>query len=449
MSAKAQAAGVNAQGVLAEFFRAPLNLLDLPAPAKQLRSPGFFRFGQHATAYGSTSVACPAHAGGPLPDLLPLVGQDSLPFDAVQIIENLLMERYPLDGNPLLNSGIAKNAYYQLRPFMPDAIRIHLQRRYFRGWEKIPFPAWPVDTSVDHLRRELLGIAIGRGPAEKVPFIWFWPNRSSAALILTHDVENQAGLEFVPTLLGIDAEFEVPASYQLVPRERYTPPQGLRDLIQSFGAEVNIHDLTHAGDLFSSREEFQRQAAMINQVAREWKSEGFRAACMYRNVDWLKELAVSYDMSVPNVAHLEPQRGGCCTVFPYFIGNLVELPLTMTQDFSLFHMLRTYSPELWDQQIQIILEQHGLMSFIAHPDYLEGREPLRAYKALLRRFTALRENHGVWIATPGQVAGWWRDRRDTSIVERGGSHFIQGPAQDRTNLAYAWTEAGRLCYALA
>jgi hypothetical protein len=40
-------------------------------------------------------------------------------------------------------------------------------------------------------------------------------------------------------------------------------------------------------------------------------------------------------MSVPNVGHLEVQRGGC-TVMPYFIGRIVELPVTTSQDYSVF-----------------------------------------------------------------------------------------------------------------
>ena len=37
---------------------------------------------------------------------------------------------------------------------------------------------------------------------------------------------------------------------------------------------------------------------------------------MYRNQDWYDVFEFSYDMSVPNVAHLDPMRGGCCTVMP-------------------------------------------------------------------------------------------------------------------------------------
>ena len=38
---------------------------------------------------------------------------------------------------------------------------------------------------------------------------------------------------------------------------------------------------------------------------------------------------------------------------PYFIGNILELPLTTIQDYSLFHILGDYSISLWQQQIDV------------------------------------------------------------------------------------------------
>ena len=60
---------------------------------------------------------------------------------------------------------------------------------------------------------------------------------------------------------------------------------------------------------------------------------------MYRNAEWLHALNIRHDMSIPNVAHLDPQQGGCCTVFPFFIGEILELPLTTIQDYTLFHIV--------------------------------------------------------------------------------------------------------------
>ena len=97
---------------------------------------------------------------------------------------------------------------------------------------------------------------------------------------------------------------------------------------------------------------------------------GFRSAILYRNIDWYDALDFSYDMSIPNVAHLDPQRGGCCTVFHSLLARYLELPVTTTQDYSLFHILDDYSTRLWKQQISIIQAKHGLISFVIHPDYI-------------------------------------------------------------------------------
>ncbi len=107
-----------------------------------------------------------------------------------------------------------------------------------------------------------------------------------------------------------------------------------------------MHGLNHDGNMFRDRATFVQQAAKMNRYVREFEAFGFRSGCLYSNIYWFAELDVSYDMSVPNVAHLEPQRGGCCTVFPYFIGNILELPLTTSQDYTLFHRIpEDYTPD--------------------------------------------------------------------------------------------------------
>jgi len=145
-----------------------------------------------------------------------------------------------------------------------------------------------------------------------------------------------------------------------------------------------IADLEHEKSrLEKERQEFERRAARINGYVRKYDVRGFRAGAMYRKQDWYDVFKFSYDMSVPNVAHLEPKRGGCCTVMPFFIGNILELPLTLAQDYSLFHILDDYSLGVWQQQLALIRERHGLMSFITHPDYLIDDRARAVYVSLL------------------------------------------------------------------
>lgn len=80
--------------------------------------------------------------------------------------------------------------------------------------------------------------------------------------------------------------------------------------------EVNVHDLNHDGRLYWNRDEFLRRAAKMNEYAHKLGTKGFRSGVLYRNLEWYGAFEFSYDMSVPNVAHLHPQRGGCCPVLP-------------------------------------------------------------------------------------------------------------------------------------
>jgi hypothetical protein len=170
---------------------------------------------------------------------------------------------------------------------------------------------------------------------------------------------------------------------------------------------------------------------------------------MYRIQDWYGAFDFSYDMSVPNVAHLEPMRGGCCTVMPYFVGKILELPLTTAQDYSLFHILNDYSIDLWKRQTELIKTRNGLMSFIAHPDYVNEGRALRVYESLLGYLRELVDREEVWATLPGEVDRWWRARSQMKLVPRGQDWEIVGEQKERARLAYAVLDGDRLVYKLA
>jgi hypothetical protein len=150
-------------------------------------------------------------------------------------------------------------------------------------------------------------------------------------------------------------------------------------------------------------------------------------------------------MSVPNAAHLEPQRGGCCTVMPYFNRSILELPLTTTQDYSLFHILGEYSVDRWKAQTEALLSKHGLISFIAHPDYLTEPQARAVYVELLEYLVRVQSERHL----PGQVNDWWRARRQMRLVRTGTSWRIEGPQSDRARIAYARLDGDMIAYRFA
>jgi len=151
-------------------------------------------------------------------------------------------------------------------------------------------------------------------------------------------------------------------------------------------------------------------------------------------------------MSIPNVAHLDPQGGGCCTIFPYFVGDILEIPVTTTQDYTLFHILGDYSLDLWREQTSRILERHGVMNFIVHPDYVAGDKEMQVFKDLLAYLAELRAKAGLWIPLPNELNQWWRQRSRMQIVKGGSGWEIVGEGKERARLAYARLENGKLIY---
>ena len=442
-------------GALDAYFRSSLDV-ELAAGIDLSAQPGFFMF-SGAMCFGRVAGAVPAaEVSSSLPDVTGLAqvtpGRVTLPFDLDEIVTNLREERYQAAAagraSRLTETGLARRAYYFLRPILPVSVRKHLQRIHLRGFERIPFPAWPVDSTVDSLMSSAVTLGMQASGVREIPFIWFWPEGATAAAIVTHDVESRAGLDFCERLMDIDEAAGVRSSFQLVPELRYDTSGTVVSRLRARGFEVNIHDLNHDGRLFHNRNQFTERAARINRYAREFESRGFRAACMYREQAWLVLLDVAYDMSVPNVAHLEPQRGGCCTVMPYFVGNLLELPLTTVQDYSLFHILGDYSIDLWKRQLEAILGRHGLITILAHPDYLIEKKAQRIYRELLAHLRGVCDGQNVWHALPGDVERWWRERAAMKLVRRGDSWAIEGEGCGRARVAYAISENGRMRFSL-
>jgi hypothetical protein len=434
-----------------EYFRCPESFLDFVLAEKPSPDTGYFRFGTNATCYGrfcreNRDPHDQTSRYDALDNVVIRDGKVNLPFDPAEVIDNLRLERY-VDSR--WSSEILRRIYYLFRPLTTLPIRKRIQRFRARNWRDLSFPRWPVDTTVEDMCATLLLLTLQAKRITSVPFVWFWPRGALGCVMMTHDVENEAGLRFCNELMDIDDSFGIKSSFQIVPEERYTASSNLIDTIRTRGFEVGIQDLNHDGRLFDNKEEFLRRASIVNQYAKKYKAKGFRAAVLYRRPDWYDNLDFSFDMSMPNVAHLDPQGGGCCTVMPYFIGRVLELPVTTTQDYTLFHILKQRSIDLWKTQIELILQKNGLASFIVHPDYVIEKETRSVYKNLLSHLSDLRSHANIWFALPREIDSWWRTRSQLRVERCGGSWRIVGEGAERATLAYAKNVDGKLVHELA
>jgi hypothetical protein len=434
-----------------DYYRCPEEFARFGIAQKLGQTPGFFRFGKQITCFGRSAAQVAKMLDDDLPDVVPLTqapgGEIMLPFDTDEILENLRGERYvTAEDTPSFAKKLIRKSYYVVRPFLSVDVRKHFQRFHLRERRNIEFPSWPVDKTVDNLCAELMSLCVQANGNQRIPFVWFWPNEYQGCVLMTHDVEHEEGRAFCGDLMDLDDRYGIQSSFQVIPEERYAVTDAFLESIRARGFELNVHDLNHDGQLFKSRELFQDRADKINDYGRKWRAEGFRAGAMYRNAEWTEAFQFDYDMSFPNAAHLEPKKGGCCTLMPYFAGRLVEIPLTATQDYSLFHILGKYSIDLWKEELDSIGSSYGLASFIVHPDYVIEERARGVYENLLQYLSELCTRNKLWQPLPRDVARWWRERSRMRIERSGDAWKVVGPGSERACVALAQIEDGRLTY---
>jgi peptidoglycan/xylan/chitin deacetylase (PgdA/CDA1 family) len=343
--------------------------------------------------------------------------------------EHYLRERYlgERERSTLLS------AYYAVKPFMPRSLQLALRRAYSRRQARVEFPRWPIEPIlVDHRRAELHEQLAAAG-GNAVPVLSPWPDAARFAAILTHDVESPAGVRNVRRVLEIERRHGFVSSWNFV-AEWYPIEPGLFDHVRAMGGEIGLHAIKHDCKLFESRASFEADLPKIRRYLEEWDAVGFRSPATHRNPDWMPDLACLYDSSFPDTDPFEPQPGGCCSILPFFLGDLVELPITLVQDHTLFEILRADSIDHWTRKSDWIVEHHGLINLITHPDYLDTPRRLRLYEEYLEYLAC---ESGGWHALPRDVAQWWRLRAQMRLVGDGDDVRVEGEGAERASVAWA------------
>ena len=320
------------------------------------------------------------------------------------------------------------SAYYTVRPVLPRRLQIALRRLYSRVQGRTPFPRWPVEPSLDDLLDRVLAWATAVA-GRPVPWIAPWPAGHRWAMVLTHDVETDEGLRRMPLLRAVEDRTGSRSSWNFVPG-RYAVPDDLVAELQASGQEVGLHGLQHDGrDLEPGH--FEQRLPEMRRHAERWGAVGFRSPATHRSWDAMARLPFAYDSSFPDTDPYEPQPGGCCSLLPFFVGGVVELPITMPQDHTLFVILRAQDAATWLEKIAWIRERGGLAVVLTHPDYVDAAPALPAYEELL---TAVAADPDVWRPLPREVAAWWRRRARTDVVVDGNGWGLAGPAADEATI---------------
>lgn len=346
-----------------------------------------------------------------------------LPFDPDIAHRNLLSERYHeiLGGSARRGMlRLATHSYYRARGAVPKTAQIWMRRRYVRVQARSSFPRWPVETGLHDLLDMLLA-ALRAIADEPVPTLRSWPEGRRWALVLSHDVEKAAGLEAMDDVLALERGLGLRSCWNFVPQRYDVSPTRIRQL-QSDGFEVGVHGLYHDGRDLTN---LPRRLPQIRSAAARWGAVGFRSPSMHRRWHLMPSLGFDYDSSYPDTDPFEPQAGGCCSWLPFLHRGMVELPMTMPQDHTLFVILRRPSEHAWLDKATLLRARGGMALLDTHPDYMRDRSILNAYRSFLETFA---DDPDMWQALPREVSAWWRRRAASQITRSGDEWTVAGPA---------------------
>ncbi len=355
------------------------------------------------------------------------VSLESTTADSRAVVERYLFEEYMSREDRRPPSRM--QAYYRVKSLIPAALRHRLNSAAIRMRGMREFPRWPCESALTDYWRDWLQISLHTLNASDGWHIGFWPDGLKCCIVLTHDVEGPLGMSRMERMADLEQRYNFRSAWNL-PLAQYEIDWNLIDRLSKRGFEFGAHGLCHDGRLFRSEDDFSQLAPILQQRARAHGLKGFRAPSTLRRAEWIGKLSFDFDCSFSDSDPYEPQPGGTCSVFPFFLSNLVELPYTMPQDHTLIHLLRRSPMEIWGPKAQWIESRGGMILTLVHPDYCGAGQYLEEYENLLKQ---LSEFQSGWRALPSEVAAWWRqrDQMRLTVSRDGNSTSIEGPGSER------------------
>jgi hypothetical protein len=359
-------------------------------------------------------------------------GSVFLPFDPGDVMHHLWSEKYTTVGSAALLGMVRTvmvRGYYVVRPLLPRRTQLAMRRLFARRQGRPTFPAWPIEHSLHDMYSWLFATVTGVA-GRPVPWLDPWPAGRSWAFVLTHDVETDVGYADLGLLRDGERDHGYHSSWNFVP-ERYEVDEDTLNGLRDDGCEIGVHGLRHDGrDLGSARLLDQRLPA-IRANADRWGAVGFRSPGTQRSWELMPRLGFEYDSSYPDTDPYEPQPGGCCTYLPFFNEQMVELPITLPQDHTVFEILGHTDGDLWTTKAREIRARGGMVLVLTHPDYARNGGVALAWKQLLDEFA---DDDSVWQALPREVASWWRRRHESSLIPDDDGWTVHGPAADEARV---------------
>jgi hypothetical protein len=297
---------------------------------------------------------------------------------------------------------------YRLVPGPVRTAGLALLDRLHAAEVAVAFPQWPLERRLDDLRANLWGAAAAlAGATLQVPA---YESGRRGAVLLTHDIDSRPDIARISDLRELERRFGLPSSFGFIPEISW-PDRPIIDGLLADGCEVYCHDIRHDGKL-----PYRSAAAIRFAFERFFEAHadarplvrGFRSGQLLMTSELLGILAdwFDYDLSLPDTERGGPYGSiaGCATVYPFLIDGLLEIPLTMPQDFFLANVERFDSTQMvaaWREKLEAILALDGVAVVNTHPIWTNPKRPgiWAAYEALLVTISEA----DAWVTTPAAL----------------------------------------------
>lgn len=332
-------------------------------------------------------------------------------FDPIQTIDFLVNEKYFVKKavhNFLLLS--------RLGPVIPPGMRKlakQITYRLFKNSEE-SFPSWPIERSVELLRHIVSQVALEKRDS-------LWPAGKTFALAFSHDIDSLGGFANIDKIHKTEERYGVKSTWFVVGDQIEKREDALKSLLKS-GHELGLHGARH-DHLYSSSD-----SGMIRMVLNKYKDiiarfgmKGFRSPYLGRSAGLFEALQnfFEYDSSVPDTALLSPDPfvKGSCTVLPYKLGKLIEIPITLPLDSALLFL--GYKEDdifnVWKKKTEWVKGVGGVAVLNTHAEshFLNAKGMMRAYERFVEWAVG---NKDAWITNLCNIAEVKKEYNIDSVV---------------------------------
>ena len=251
--------------------------------------------------------------------------------------------------------------------------------------------------------RYLMGVIKG---GTTHPNNWL-PSGYKVACLFTHDVDSKDGIKNIEKIREIERNYDIKSWWSFLSNKYRLPYKIIEKLIEQ-GCEIGSHGYNHDNKLpLLSGDLIRKRLEKSKNLLKDYKVIGFRSPSLERNRKLFSILSeyFLYDSSVPDI-----EKGrGCLSVFPFWKGELLELPITIPVDMTL--LIYGYKPDeilkIWIDKFDYIYKLGGLVNILVHPEsFISGnKDMLLVYEKFIQY---VKGKGKCWNPLPYQLYNWLR-----------------------------------------